>query len=815
MARVLLTMSILLVTSCEGLHTQPNNDGELPPGALSVGDNVTVARDGIIEVRRGFESVVSSGEGGDEILHLAPYAGTLIAQTASTVYQSNAAVSALTSVASETNAEVPRLGASSMGEWLYLTDGGVAVWEEGRTSNEPGVYAVQVPILTPLSGGSMQETNTQVAYRAVVVRKTATDPGTIISAPSGRAVISNSTGSKQDVAVSVVASLPTTGYTLQFYRSVQSEGATVDPGDELGLIYERTTFPAIFSYTTASGLTRVGSTVTVVAGGLQPKVHGLQAGDLVYHAGTTDFPPGHKVVTSVPSPTTFTYEEAGAATSGGAMVIVAGYGFVDNTTDAIIGASLYTNASQEGILQANTRPPMVLGDVAEFRRCAFYGYARERQAYDFRVLSVGAPDGIQGGDTVTVGGYPLTAGTSEGGSTFRVYTSGLIAENIANTAQSLARMIGVVTNGQQFAVYTPGATDVPGAITITAENPSVAAFTVAFSRPSSVITFAKSSSEATTFKNRVYYSKVDLPEAVPLLNYFDVGSADAPVLRLVPLRDALIVLKEDGIFRITGDGPWNFRVDPFDLTTKPVGAYTAATLENTVVVLTDQGVARISDTGVVILTRPIEDQILPLLTASMLDTVKAYAFGIGYDSARKYLLWMPTSSSDTSAQVAYVYDLFTEAWSKWTVPARHGVLNPADDRLYVAQGGAILRERKDFASTDLQDAAGATIPVAVEWAPKFGERPDVLHQFREVGLLVGSAEWTAAQIGFATDLDPTMEWVALPETTTNQLVRVGVPRTKQRGRRLRVQFQQNQAARATQIKGLRVVYETTGERVRR
>lgn len=815
MARVLLIMSILLVTSCEGLHTQPNDDGELPPGALSVGDNVTVARDGIIEVRRGFDEVVTTGEGGDEILHLAPYDGTVMAQTASTVYQSNAAVSALTSVATESNADVPRLGASSMGEWLYLTDGGPAVWEEGRASNEPGVYAVQVPTLTPVSGGTMQATNTQLAYRAVVVRKTATDPDTIMSAPSGRATIANSTGSAQDVAVGVVASLPATGYAIQFYRSVQSVGSDKDPGDELGLVYERTTFPASASYATSSNLSRAGSTVTVVTGGASPVAHGLQAGDLIYHAGNVNFPAGTKVVSSVPSAVSLTYEEAGAAATSFATVFVVGYGFIDNVPDALVGASLYTNATQEGILQANTRPPMVLGDVAEFRRCAFYGYSRERQSYDFRVLAVGAPDGIQAGDTVTVGGVVVTAGTSEGGATFQVYTSGTPAENVASTAQSLARMIGVATNGIHFATYTSGATDVPGAITITAESPAAASFTVAFSRPSSVITFSKSASEATTFKNRVHYSKVDQPEAVPLLNYLDVGSADAEVRRLIPLRDALVVLKDDGVFRITGDGPWNFRVDPFDLTVKPVGIYTAATLENTVVVLTDQGVARISDTGIVVLTRPIEDQILPLLAPAMLDTTKAYAFGIGYDSARKYLLWVPTSSSDTSAQVAYVYDLFTEAWSRWTIPARHGILNPADDRLYLAQGDAILRERKTFTSADYQDATAETIPVAVEWSPKFGERPDVLHQFREVGLLVGSAEWTAAQIGFATDLDTTMEWVALPTTTTNQLVRVSVPRTKQRGRRLRVQFQQDQAAKALQLKGLRVVYETTGERVRR
>ena len=46
--------------------------------------------------------------------------------------------------------------------------------------------------------------------------------------------------------------------------------------------------------------------------------------------------------------------------------------------------------------------------------------------------------------------------------------------------------------------------------------------------------------------NRVYYSKFQQPEAVPLLNYFDVGAADKAILRIFPLRDSLFVFKEDG-----------------------------------------------------------------------------------------------------------------------------------------------------------------------------------------------------------------------------------------------------------------------------
>jgi hypothetical protein len=804
-------MSILLVTACDGLHTQPNENGEIPPGCLTLAENIVISRDGIAECRRGFETALGGGEAGP-VLHLTPYDGALMLQTASVASITDAGVTTETAVQNASNAVVPRRSASIQGKWLNLHDGGLKVYEPGRVDAYAGVLRPTQPLLAPVAGGSMQATGTQLAYRAVFVRKAGTSPKTMMSEPSGRATIANNTGSAQDVAVSVYNDGIDDGYTLQVYRSLASEGATIDPGDELGLIYERSSFPAA-TYGTTS-FARAGTVVTVTTS----TAHAYQAGDIIGHAGATDFAAGEFVITGVTGASTFTYTQAGAAVTTASTVGVTteAVGFVDNVPDSLVGASLYTNASQEGIGQANNLPPMVSGDIAEFRRCAFYGNTKEFQRYKFRVLAVGSPSGVQVGDTITIGSSVITGAATESDSTFQVYTSGTVAENIANTAQSIARTLSRDVMNKP-SIYTSGATDVPGAVTIEERSPDAAAFTVTFSRPGAFITFGKTTSEANEFPNRVAYSKVDQPEAVPTLNFIDVGGADAEILRLMPLRDALIVLKEDGVFRITGDGPWNFRVDPFDLTVKCIGAQTAATLENTVVTLTDQGVARISDTGVVVLSRPIEDKILPLIVSTMLSVVNTYAFGVGYDSARKYILWLPSLPESTSANFAYVYDLFTETWTLWAIDANHAVVNPADDKLYVATGNEVWRELKTFTATDLNEPSTfGSIPVFVEWSPKFGDRPDVLHQFREVGIIVGTAEWTTTgQVGFSTDLESSMEFVTLPAGEANQVIRVSVPRKFQRGRRLNVQFRMDEAGKAVQLKGLRVIYETTGERIRR
>ena len=75
-----------------------------------------------------------------------------------------------------------------------------------------------------------------------------------------------------------------------------------------------------------------------------------------------------------------------------------------------------------------------------------------------------------------------------------------------------------------------------------------------------------SPTEAEDRANRLYFSDPDEPESVPLLNYVDIGAQQSPILALVPLRNALLVFKSDGVWRVTGYGPTNWTVDPLDPT---------------------------------------------------------------------------------------------------------------------------------------------------------------------------------------------------------------------------------------------------------
>jgi hypothetical protein len=59
---------------------------------------------------------------------------------------------------------------------------------------------------------------------------------------------------------------------------------------------------------------------------------------------------------------------------------------------------------------------------------------------------------------------------------------------------------------------------------------------------------------------RLYRSKFEEPDHVPILNYDDVGSADKAGYRIIALKDSLIILKEDGIWRLSGASESSFYI---------------------------------------------------------------------------------------------------------------------------------------------------------------------------------------------------------------------------------------------------------------
>lgn len=162
-------------------------------------------------------------------------------------------------------------------------------------------------------------------------------------------------------------------------------------------------------------------------------------------------------------------------------------------------------------------------------------------------------------------------------------------------------------------------------------------------------------------------SKLSEPEAFPLLNRLKVGSESSLVLGLGATRDSLIVVKEDGVFRVTGDTPANFQSAAIDTTVVSVAKGSICALNNFIMALTNQGVVQISDTGVQIISNPIENLIVPILdNSTIMSLTRAYASEVD----RTY--YLSTYTPDGYA-VVHAYNYLTQTWTTTTETFADGV----------------------------------------------------------------------------------------------------------------------------------------------
>lgn len=411
--------------------------------------------------------------------------------------------------------------------------------------------------------------------------------------------------------------------------------------------------------------------------------------------------------------------------------------YTDVTTDALLGAALYTNPSQQGSLQTNDIPPLCV-DMCLFSQMMLYANCNTPQQIFFNLISAGAPNGIQINDTFAIQlNNPSTVLTYTGKAAnnfplaqFAVVTSGTVSSNIDATARNLVAAINQdPANTHVYAYYVSGYNSLPGQIFLKDRGLNQPAYSLISSRggafspvlPSSGNTVISSSDNT---PNGIYPSKVGQPEAVPLINLIFVGGGDQPIFRVLPLRDRVIVLKSDGVFTITGATPSTLSITLLDSTIICIAPESAKLLNNSVYCMTNQGVVTITESGVTIQSRAIESDLLQLTSPAYINFT-ACCQSISYESERLYIMSMPTNPGDTYGTQTWCYNWVTNAWTHWPIDCASGIVNPFDNLLYmgrpVANGVTFLnpanfayQERKNFLYTDFQDDQLAVTITAVD-----------------------------------------------------------------------------------------------------
>lgn len=737
----------------KGLYSHPNNFSEVPHGALTIADNVVIDRESVAEVRRGQKQY------GDQL--------TVASSEIHKLFEYS-----------------DRLLVHYDDSYLAYDSDGAGTW-----TNYSGTY-------------DAPDANTKMhAISANQNFYFTTDVGvkkidSLTSTPVGSGMPRGLDGS----AALTGASGFMTNNTQVAYRILWGY-KDANKNLLLGSPSQR-----IIISNSTGGTRDVDVTFTVPSGVTTDYFYQVYRSDL--SASSTTEPNDEMYLVYENNPT------AGEITAKSVTV-------TDSISTDLTGATLYTSPSQEGIANSNEVPPYCK-DIAVFKNHALYANVKTKHRLYLTIID--GSGGLAVDDTITIAGVTYTAKASENTASaqFLTDTSGTAAQNIDNTARSLVKVINQYSGTTDvYAYYISGYDDLPGQILIEERSLGGSSFAATSSNgnvyspilPTSGTTV---SSDNETKINRIYVSKIHQPEAVPFLNYIDIGSADEPILRVLPLRESAFVLKTDGIYRITGTTFANFDVTLFDNTARLLAAESAVVLNNQVFSFTDQGVTTISDGGgVAIVSRPIENTLLKL-SSDLYPSFGSVTFGVAYESERKYMLFTVTNTGDTYATQGFVYNAFTQSWTRWVMDRTCGLVLSENGKLYMGHPTTdyIHEERKSYALTDYADnevavtitgssgttvslsstasiddgwtlkqgntasyivsvdsatdvtvrdtktwSAGAAIayePIqaVVQFAPVFGGNPSALKQFTEITYLFDDASFTELTAGFSNSFAP-------------------------------------------------------------
>lgn len=340
--------------------------------------------------------------------------------------------------------------------------------------------------------------------------------------------------------------------------------------------------------------------------------------------------------------------------------------------------------------------------------------------YDFACSDNGAVS-INATSTLVFTGTPQVitrdnAGTGEDIATKKIFLPRVPTgtENGPTTSQQLeevARSAIRVINANDplvYAYYISGSNDIPGQILFKRRTTTGSAFYLTSNvgqefTPTLPTSGSDISSTNEISPNRIFFSKIQQPEAVPLVNYFDVGPKDREIKRIIGLRDSLFIFKEDGIYRLSGETSDSFVIAAFDFSAQVLAPDTAVVLNNEIWALSTQGVIKVTDTGVNVMSRSIENKILSITRSNF--AYKTASFGVSYETDRSYLLYTVTTDTDQVATQCFRYNTFTNAWTRWNTTQTCGLVNFANNTLYVGAGDTNLteKERKNLNRSDHAD----------------------------------------------------------------------------------------------------------------
>ena len=739
--------------------------------------------------------------------------------------------------------------ASEASQNLYLTTStGIKKFDSvdspGRAAGVPKALGMTATVNNPASTSAWIADDFKVVYRAVWGYRDANN-NLIIGAVSQRENVTNTTGVTADITLRIeIPAGITTAHFVQLYRSsaVSIVGGDVDINDELGLIYEANPTSADI---TNKYLAPFDDITPDVFRGATIYTAATQEG----LANNNEPPPLARDIATYKG-STFYVNTTSRHRVFLTLLSADGTNGLANDDTVVIGGVIYTAKASETVATAQFKRAAVGAGVSASQAVADTALSLIRVINRHANSTVYAYY-ISGGEDLP--GQIVFEERSFGGDGYAVYVNNATAwsptesnGSIAFTATAATDLLTTATpHGlTDDAPLTVASSDtLPGGLVAATTYYVVSTTSTTFKLAESIggtavdltstgtgthTAYYGTASGNDRYKNGVYFSKTNEPEGAPLGNFFTVGSADEDIQRAIPLRDSLFIFKTDGIYRVSGEDPTSFRQDLFDATTRLIAPNTAVVLNNQIWALTDQGVVAVTEAGVQVKSRPIERTLIDILGLNA-SVLKQESFAISYETDRKYILFVPTSSGDTVPTQAFVYNTFTNTWTRWDLSKTCGGTNPADDKVYLgdADSAYVNQERKTFSYSDHADYKAAVtitsvsgkelvldsldnvavgdviyqsasifavvdakdtdtntvtvnisanftagsrtvygaIPTKVAWVPSTGKNPGSLKLFREVTMIFRELFSGTATIAFSTDQSQAQELETLTGTS--------------------------------------------------
>lgn len=677
----------------------------VPPGALIEARNVEFTEAGAIKPRRGF-GFVDGWEPGDvpasmgSIKQGMDYKGTFFVIDDDGDIVWNSGTGAL-DITTETISDDHANGygwhryAYMNGNIYYTTDKGLRKIDAVNGSPiAAGLKDIPIPAAlryigatgyprdSSTAGNEFLANGSSVGYQCVIGYRDENN-NVILGVPSGKALYTNSSGSAGAVDIAYLFDGVTTDHFIQLYRTPASTTTTV--GENYGLVAERQ-----FTATDISnGYVLFTDFVPDALLGI-PLYSGANAEGVLY----TNFPPPvcsdiapfagylfgalrtptHSVALSLGSVAVVAGDaglRAASAGGGGTADWTSGSPTVtslSSTTGVEVG--MYLADSVSGFSQGARVIAVTANSVT------FDVNATATVSNFFGTLRFGDAVHITDGASIDEVFYASDTDSSVASlNTFYISKTGTASEVIRKATERLVSTINRVFVSNGGSVYARSLSEVsPGYFTVVNQNTnySTPTFEIFSSNPTAFFPELPviGSSEGYAViedlrQNGLVHSKFQQPEAFPLPNIYYIGEANYPILRLATLQNSLIILKQDGIYQLTGYDENSFRVRCLDPSIQLTHINSVAVVHNRAYALTDRGVVSVGENDVRTESQSIHNLLYNQTSGFVPPSDQHLVNAIGVEDTSEYILQLADADN-----TVWCYNVVTGQWCNWSLSSK-------------------------------------------------------------------------------------------------------------------------------------------------